>query len=130
MIAKEKACPFTFLSLEEIELFLNRSPIDDTSDINARELIVNTLIREVILHRDRIVITYNFTDHTEYISFTKEHVQKTEEQISKAALVGYSSLGGACNSGHRHEKAPQPPSFEKRPFSFSFCSCNLFLKVL
>ena len=44
----------------------------------------------MIRYRDEIVITCNFTDRTEHVKFSKEHVRKTEEQIATATLVGFS----------------------------------------
>ena len=105
-IAKEKARSFTFLTVEQIELFLNRYVIDDASNLEIRKLIVNTLIREVILYLDEIVITYNFTDRTEHIKFSKEHVRKTEEQIATATLVGSFSPDCSCIL---EQRAPNNP---------------------
>ena len=87
------------------EIFINNSKtfpgnsillVECAKTLPIRKLIVNTLIREVILYLDEIVITYNFTDRTEHIKFSKEHVRKTEEQIATATLVGSSSPDRSC----------------------------------
>ena len=48
-IAKEKARNYTFLTVEQIEMFLSRFVFENPSDMKVRKLIVNTFIREVIL---------------------------------------------------------------------------------
>ena len=94
-IAKEKARSYTFLTVEQIEMFLSRFVFENPSDMKVRKLIVNTFIREVILYPDRVVITYNFTDNPEHIKFTKEHVVKTEKEIETADKTAFSSLKGS-----------------------------------
>lgn len=94
-IAKEKARNYTFLTVEQIEMFLSRFVFENPSDMKVRKLIVNTFIREVILYPDRVVITYNFTDNPEHIKFTKEHVVKTEKEIETADKTVFSSLKGS-----------------------------------
>lgn len=83
-IAKECVKSYTFLSIEQIEMYLSKFIFEDTSDIKIRKLLVNTFIREIILYKDKIVITYNFIDDPEHIKFTKEHIQNTENEIKKA----------------------------------------------
>ena len=64
-INKEKARSYTFLTADDIEMYLSKFVFENTDDIKVRKLIVNTFIREVILYDDEIVITYNFTDSPE-----------------------------------------------------------------
>ena len=94
-IAKEKARNYTYLIIEQIEMFLRKFVFEDTSDIKVRKLLVNAFIREVILYKDEIVITYNFTDDTEHIKFTKEHVLETEKQIESAPKLAFSFNQGS-----------------------------------
>ena len=94
-IAKEKARNYTFLTVDQIEMFLSRFVFENPSDIKVRKLIVNTFIREVILYSDRVVVVYNFTDNPDHIKFTKEHVVKTEKEIETADKTAFSSLKGS-----------------------------------
>ena len=66
--------------------------------------LVNAFIREVILFKDEIVITYNFTDDTEHIKFTKEHILETEKQIESAPKTAFSSNQGSYLFGHPHHE--------------------------
>ena len=103
-IAKEKARNYTYLTVEQIEMFLHKFVFDDTSDIKVRKLLVNAFIREVILYKDEIVITYNFADDTEHIKFTKEHVLETEKQIESASKLAFSFNQGSYLFKHSAPK--------------------------
>ena len=94
-INKEKARSYTFLTADDIEMFLSKFVFESTDDIKVRKLIVNTFIREVILYDDEIVITYNFTDNPERLKITKEHVIQTEKEIETADKSAFSSLTGS-----------------------------------
>ena len=107
-IAKEKARNYTFLTVEQIEMFLSRFVFENPSDMKVRKLIVNTFIREVILYPDRVVITYNFTDNPEHIKFTKEHVVKTEKEIETADKTVFSSLKGSYIYGSAAPRSYNP----------------------
>lgn len=63
----------------------------------------NAFVREVILYDDEIVITYNFTDSTEHLKLTKEHVIKIEKEIETADKTAVSSNTGSyklCHTAH------------------------------
>ena len=94
-INKEKARSYTYLTADDIEMYLSKFVFETTDDIKVRKLIVNTFIREVILYDDEIVITYNFTDNPEHLKLTKEHVTKTENEIETADKTAFSSLTGS-----------------------------------
>lgn len=89
-IAKEKARSYTYLTVEQIEMFLGKFVFENTNDIKVRKLIVNAFVREVILYDDEIVITYNFTDNPEHLKKTKEKTLQTEKQIEQAEHSAYS----------------------------------------
>lgn len=116
-IAKEKARNYTFLTVEQIEMFLSRFVFENPSDMKVRKLIVNTFIREVILYPDRVVITYNFTDNPEHIKFTKEHVVKTEKEIETADKTVFSSLKGSYIYG---SAAPRWTQLNPKWFDWDF----------
>ena len=94
-INKEKARSYTFLTADDIEMYLSKFVFESPDDIKVRKLIVNTFIREVILYDDEIVITYNFTDNLERLKITKEQVIQTEKEIETADKSAFSSLTGS-----------------------------------
>lgn len=94
-ISREKVKSYTFLTIEQIEMYLSKFVFEDTSDIKIRKLLVNTFIREVMLYEDKIVVTYNFIDTSEHIKFTKEHVLNTEKEIERAEKSAFSSTKGS-----------------------------------
>ena len=99
-INKEKARSYTFLTADDIEMYLSKFVFENTDDIKVRKLIVNAFIREVILYNDEIVITYNFTDSPEHLKLTKEHVVKTEKEIETADKTAVSSNTGSYKLCH------------------------------
>ena len=127
-IAKEKAKTFEFLSVEEIEEYLKKYMSVDVMDADVRKLIVNTFIREIILYENKVVITYNFTDNSEYLNLTKEHILEVEQQI---ALAEQSALSFIKSSSIIPSSAPlsrQPLLLAKRGCFFVWQS--RFIAVL
>jgi hypothetical protein len=59
--------------------------IENTDDIKARKLLVNTFIREVIYYENKVIITYNFADNVNIDKPTKEYIEEIERQ-SKSAV--------------------------------------------
>ena len=92
-IAREKQKSYTFLSLEQIELYLNKHIMKDTEDIKARKLLVNNFIREILLYPKKIVITYNFIEPIEPSKITIEKTEEIERQCKSAFLLD----SGSCN---------------------------------
>ena len=90
-ICKEKARSYTYLTADDIEMYLSKFVFDNTDDIKVRKLIVNAFVREVILYDDEMVITYKFTDSPEHLKLTKEHVTKTGKEIETADKTAISS---------------------------------------
>lgn len=113
-IIKEKARSYTYLTADNIEMYLSKFVFDNTDDIKVRKLIVNAFVREVILYDDEIVITYNFTDSPEHLKLTKEHVTKTEKEIETADKTAISSNKGSYKLCHT---AP----IKMRTEGFAFC---------
>lgn len=91
-IEKEKQHTYTFLTVENIETYLQKQVYEDTTDIEIRKLIVNTFIREVIAYDDKLIITYNFCDITDTTKITIDGTIEIEER-SKTAL---SSKQSSC----------------------------------
>ena len=99
-IIKEKARSYTYLTADDIEMYLSKFVFENTDDIKVRKLIVNAFVREVILYDDEIVITYNFTDSPKHLKLTKEHVTKTEKEIETADKTAVSSNTGSYKLCH------------------------------
>ena len=121
-INKEKARSYTFLTVDDIEMYLSKFVFDNTDDIKVRKLIVNAFIREVILYDDEIVITYNFTDSPEHLKLTKEHVIKTEKEIETADKTAISSNTGSYKLCHTAPKSPR-----HSPWRFYFFTLHYYL---
>ena len=83
-IQKEKARTYTYLTVKQIEQYLRQFIFENTDDITIRKMIVNTFIREIIVHRDKITITFNFTDRPVHFKHTKEQTKRREEEIEQA----------------------------------------------
>ena len=117
-ILKEKARSYTYLTADDIEMFLSKFVFDNTDDIKVRKLIVNAFVREVILYDDKIVITYNFTDSPEHLKLTKEHVTKTEKEIETADKTAVSSTSNTGSYKLCRTAPKKNASFLLRSFSF------------
>ena len=118
-ILKEKARSYTYLTADDIEMYLSKFVFDNTADIKVRKLIVNAFVREVILYDDEIVITYNFTDSPEHLKLTKEHVTKTEKEIETAEKTAISSNTGSYKLCHTAPSVSVCKSFlADRQFDF------------
>lgn len=94
-IDREKQRNYTYLTVEEIERFLHSKVFDNTEDIKARKLIVNTFIKEILLYDDEIIITYYFSDNQERIKFTPEHFEDIEKQSRQETALTVNSKGGS-----------------------------------
>ena len=94
-IDREKQRNYTFLTVEDIERFLRSKVFDNTEDIRARKLIVNTFIKEILLYEDEIIITYYFSDNQERIRFTPEHFEDIEKQSRQETALAVISPDGS-----------------------------------
>ncbi len=117
-ILKEKARSYTYLTADDIEMYLSKFVFDNTDDIKVRKLIVNAFVREVILYDDEIVITYNFTDSPEHLKLTKEHVTKTEKEIETTDKTAISSNTGSYKLCHT---APSVMVYKSFLIDHHFC---------
>lgn len=88
-INKEKQKTYDYLPKEAIENYLRSVLTKDTENIQARKLIINTFIREILLYEDRIVITYNFTNNGEKPDLTINGIKETEKQSASAMRTAF-----------------------------------------
>lgn len=64
--------------------FLRKQVFEDMSDIKIRKLVINTLVRQIHLYEDKIVILFNFTTPPDKPKLTLEENIQTDEQITSA----------------------------------------------
>ena len=83
-IEREKQRTYTYLTIENIEAYLQSKLFANPEDIKIRKIIVNTFVREVILYDDKVIITYNFTDTIEPHKINTDTITETERQIDSA----------------------------------------------
>ncbi len=88
-IDREKQKNYSYLSVEEIEDFLQKQVMTEPKDIKIRKAMIAMFIREVILYDDHILVTYNFTDNTEPVKVNPEYIQEVEQQSEKTATSFY-----------------------------------------
>ncbi|MCI6573120.1 MAG: recombinase family protein [Firmicutes bacterium] len=110
-INKEKLKDYSLLSKEEIEHFLRKNVFEDMSDIKIRKLVINTLVRQIHLYEDKIVILFNFTTPPDKPKLTLEENIQTDEQITSA-------LNNPQSSCLLPQSAPKKPVPLKRLFYF------------
>ena len=91
-IEKEKNKINMYISQEEIEEFLRKHIFKNCDNIKIRKLIVNTLVRQVILYPDKVIITYNYSDKIENAEFDKESLNNLELEINSAFYFDEKSL--------------------------------------
>ncbi len=84
-INKEKQRTNAFLTPEKIKAFLMSVAKGDKDNVDIRKLLINTLIKEVILDKDEIVIVYNFTDHYEKHKIVPKDIEEKTKQSYKTA---------------------------------------------
>lgn len=82
-IEQEKLKTYSFLTIENIEEYLNKVICGDIESMNTRKKIVLSFINKIILYKNKIIITYNFTD-----IMPKETTNLSIEEIEKQSQEG------------------------------------------
>ena len=90
-ITREKHKDYSLLSKDMIEEYLRKHVFEDTNNIKIRKLLINTLVREIRLYKDKIIILLNFTDPTDKPKLSLEENLQTNEQITSALSKNQSS---------------------------------------
>lgn len=75
----------------------------DIESNGARKLIVRNFIREVILYKDKVVITFNFTDQ----HITKKRLPDSIEEVERTAKQAEKSA--SKNKSGVYKNASTPP---------------------
>ncbi len=85
-IEQEKLRSYTYLTSDIIENFLNSLIYNQSDTIEIRKALIKAFIREVIYYPNRIIITYNFSDHYDNYKITSETTEEVIKQSEKAAF--------------------------------------------
>ena len=119
-INKEKTRSYTYLTCEQIEMYLSKFVFENTDDIKVRKLIINAFIREVILYNDEIVINYNFTENPEHLKLNKDHIEEAEKQIENATPSAFSLSKGAFIFTQSPPQMKKPTFLKNKSAGFLF----------
>lgn len=85
-INEEKCKNYSYLTREEVEAYLETVVVNDPDTLEPRKAITNTFIREIVVYKDKLIITYNFTKNKEPIRVDKEETKDLEERSKSASL--------------------------------------------
>ena len=85
-INEEKCKNYSYLTREEVEAYLETVVIRDPETLELRKAITNTFIREIVVYKDKLIITYNFTNNKEPIRVDREETEDIEERSKSASL--------------------------------------------
>ncbi len=94
-IEQAKQRTYSYLTPELIKEFFQKAVCGDIESNGARKLIVRNFIREVILYKDKVVITFNFTDQhitKKRLPDSIEEVERTAKQAEKSASKNKSGV--------------------------------------
>ena len=90
-IEREKHNTDASITVEDIKNFLRFDMFENRDEMKVRRMIVNTFIREIIVFKDKIIITYNFKMNSDTGRHTPETVEKLLEEIESAFIPENSS---------------------------------------
>lgn len=93
-IEQSKQRTYAFLTPEIIKEFFKKSVCGDIENIEIRKLIARFFIREIILYKDKIVITYNFTENNFSKKTIPDNIEDIEAEIKQSETTAYKK--GEC----------------------------------
>ena len=102
-IEQAKQRTYSYLTPELIKEFFQKAVCGDIESNGARKLIVRNFIREVILYKDKVVITFNFTDQ----HITKKRLPDSIEEVERTAKQAEKSA--SKNKSGVYKNASTPP---------------------
>lgn len=102
-IEQAKQRTYSYLTPELIKEFFQKAVCGDIESNGARKLIVRNFIREVILYKDKVVITFNFTDQ----HITKKRLPDSIEEVEMTAKQAEKSA--SKNKSGVYKNASTPP---------------------
>lgn len=103
-IEQAKQRTYSYLTPELIKEFFQKAVCGDIESNGARKLIVRNFIREVILYKDKVVITFNFTDQ----HITKKRLPDSIEEVERTAKQAEKSA--SKNKSGVYKNASTPPT--------------------
>ena len=107
-IEQAKQRTYSYLTPELIKDFFRKAVCGDIENNDTRKLIVRNFIREVILYKDKVVITFNFTDKhitKKRLPDKVDEIERTVKQAEKSAFQGKSGV---------YKNAGSPPTKNRR----------------
>ena len=90
-IEREKYNTDASITVEDIKNFLRFDMFENRDEMKVRRMIVNTFIREIIVFKDKVIITYNFKMNSDTGRHTPETVEKLLKEIESAFIPENSS---------------------------------------
>ncbi|UKI51937.1 MAG: hypothetical protein L6V79_07235 [Clostridium sp.] len=118
-IEQAKQRTYSYLTPELIKEFFQKAVCGDIESNGARKLIVRNFIREVILYKDKVVITFNFTDQ----HITKKRLPDSIEEVERTAKQAEKSA--SKNKSGVYKNASTPPTKRTSIFCLSVLSYAL-----
>ena len=103
-IEQAKQRTYSYLTPELIKEFFQKAVCGDIESNGARKLIVRNFIREVILYKDKVVITFNFTDQ----HITKKRLPDSIEEVERTAKQAEKSASKNKSGVYKNASTPKP----------------------
>lgn len=93
-IDQEKRRTYVTLTIDKIKAYLKMMIKSEVKDARSRKLLINSFIREIVLCKDKVIITYRFDDDLKPHSITKKNtlaiISEADEKKS-AFITNFSS---------------------------------------
>ena len=88
-IDQEKRRTYVTLTIDKIKAYLKMMIKSEVKDARSRKLLINTFIREIVLCKDKVIITYRFDDDLKPYSITKKNTRAiiSEADEKKSAFI-------------------------------------------
>lgn len=78
-----------YLTKEQVKEYIKSKIQNQSNSFEFRKMIVNTFIREIIFFEDKLIITYNFSDHSEPVSFDVKTTKSIERQSQSDSAFSF-----------------------------------------
>lgn len=113
-IEQVKQRNYTNLTPELIKDYFRKTLCGDIKNIEVRKTIVRLMIREIILYKDKIVITYNFTDNRLTKKSVPDNIKEIESILKQPEMAVNNSNKGVYKEASSPPIASNPNSKEFR----------------
>ena len=108
-IEQAKQRNYSYLTPEIIKDYFEKVVCGDIENNEIRKMIVRYFIREIILYKDKIVITYNFTDN----HLTKKQIPDSIEDIESELKQNIDSAFNESKGVYKNSNSPPRESHTK-----------------